>query len=86
LPAGAPPPNVEAWYASLSEAADRAGLLACDDVSAAVAALARLSGEEPVTSSDGAVLLGQVAGDAALVRFFVSDAYHELTRQLTGDG
>ena len=63
---------------------DRAGLLACDDVGAAARMLARLGGEELAVSPDGAVALGQVAGGAELVRFFLSDAYHEL-RSTLGD-
>src|SRR5262249_3357730 len=34
------------WYAALQTAANRGGLLACDDVGAAVRMLARLSGDE----------------------------------------
>jgi hypothetical protein len=76
------------WYASLSLAADRAGLLACDDVGAAARVLARLTGESQdsmaVAGGHGpdALALGQIAGVAELVRFFLSDAYHELRSQL----
>ncbi|MSP60684.1 MAG: hypothetical protein EXR72_10150 [Myxococcales bacterium] len=76
--------TITAWYAAVEESCDRAGLLACDDLAASVAMLARLSGEELALASDGSVTLGQVAGDAALVRFFLSDAYHEL-RATLGD-
>jgi hypothetical protein len=84
--------SVAGWYASLSLAADRAGLLACDDVGAAARVLARLSGESqdqmvaagghgPDALSLGAVQTS-VSGVAELVRFFLSDAYHELRGQL----
>jgi hypothetical protein len=80
----APGASIEGWFAALGQAADRAGLLACDDVGAAARMLARLGGEELAVSPDGAVALGQVAGGAELVRFFLSDAYHEL-RSTLGD-
>jgi tetratricopeptide (TPR) repeat protein len=77
------------WYAALSLAADRAGLLACDDVGAAARVLARLSGEsqDSMAAAGGHhtqdnLALGQVAGMPELVRFFLSDAYHELRSQL----
>jgi tetratricopeptide (TPR) repeat protein len=76
------------WYAALSLAADRAGLLACDDVGAAARVLSRLSGEsqDHMTQAHVGVVdglpLGQVAGVAELVRFFLSDAYHELRSTL----
>lgn len=80
----APGASIEGWFAALGQAADRAGLLASDDVAAAARMLARLGGEELAVSPDGAVALGQVAGGAELVRFFLSDAYHEL-RSTLGD-
>jgi tetratricopeptide (TPR) repeat protein len=72
------------WYTALSVAADRAGLLACDDVGAAAHVLARLSGEshDSMVAHHDDLALGQVAGVAELVRFFLSDAYHELRSQL----
>jgi tetratricopeptide (TPR) repeat protein len=70
--------TIDQWYAALSLACDRAGLLACDDVGAAARMLARLGGEELAVTSEGAVALGQVPGVAELVRFFLSDHYHEL--------
>jgi hypothetical protein len=81
--------SVDGWFAALGQACDRAGLLACDDVGAAARMLARLGGEDLVTTmgtsnSDGAVVVGQVPGIAELVRFFLSDQYHEL-RQALGD-
>ncbi len=77
-----PSQGFEAWLESLGEAASRAGLVACDDVAAAARALARLGGEELAVSEDGTVLLGQVPGGAALVRFFLSDAYHTVRSSL----
>ncbi|MDB4968944.1 MAG: repeat-containing protein [Myxococcales bacterium] len=80
----APGASIDGWFAALGQAADRAGLLACDDVGAAARMLARLGGEELAVSQDGAVALGQVVGGAELVRFFLSDAYHDL-RSTLGD-
>src|SRR5262249_2092691 len=85
------------WYASLALAADRAGLLARDDVGAARPVLFRASGAEiPAGLADGGagsllgieggLALGQVAGLAELVRFFLSDGYHELRAGLGGEG
>ncbi len=87
------------WYAALVLAADRAGLLACDDVGAAARVLARLSGEnsDAATAGDG-LAMGQVPGVSELVRFFLSDACsrpaidagravrgHDATRDATGN-
>ncbi|MDW8283999.1 MAG: hypothetical protein RMK29_20030 [Myxococcales bacterium] len=82
-----PPGPPEHFLAALSLCADRAGLLACDDVAAAIRVLGRLQGEElaVVDGTGGGVLVGQVAGAAALIRFFLSDAYHAL-RAAVQDG
>jgi hypothetical protein len=81
----APGASCDGWFAALAQAADRAGLLACDDVGAAARMLARLGGEElgPEVSGGG-LALGQIPGVAELVRFYLSDAYHEL-RTALGD-
>jgi hypothetical protein len=77
-----PGATVDGWFDALQQAADRAGLLACDDVGASARMLAQLGGEELAVSPDGAVALGQIVGGADLVRFFLSDAYHELRATL----
>ncbi len=82
LSGAAPGATIEGWFAALNQAADRAGLLACDDVGASARMLARLGGEE--LAADGGLALGQVAGVAELVRFYLSDAYNEL-RSTLGD-
>jgi tetratricopeptide (TPR) repeat protein len=74
--------SIEGWFAALGQAADRAGLIACDDVGAAARMLAKLGGEE--LAEGGALALGQIPGVAELVRFYLSDAYHEL-RTALGD-
>jgi hypothetical protein len=74
---------LDTWLEALGQACDRAGLVACGDIGAAARMLARLGGEELAVTSDGAVALGQVPGGAELVRFFLSDAYHELRQTLS---
>jgi hypothetical protein len=76
--------SVDGWFAALGQAADRAGLLACDDVGAAARMLASLGGEE--LPEGGALALGQIPGVAELVRFYLSDAYHELRTTLGDPG
>jgi hypothetical protein len=46
--------------------------------------LARLGGEE--LPEGGALALGQIPGVAELVRFYLSDAYHELRTTLGDPG
>jgi tetratricopeptide (TPR) repeat protein len=77
--------QVQAWLTALALGADRAGLLSCDDVGAAARALARLSGEDLLATGSlaaGGLTVGQVPslvpGVGELVRFFLSDAYHDL--------
>jgi len=90
------PTSATEWAADLELAADRAGLLACDDVSAAARALAFLSGGDlllPEATLDaalqirtlGGIALGQPASaehTTSLLRFFLSDAYHDLRTSL----
>ncbi len=57
-------------------------MLACDDFSAAIWAVARLSGER-LASHDATVALGAVLGGSDLVRFYLSDDYQNLRDALT---
>lgn len=66
----------EAWLDGMTALAKRAGLLACDDIDAAMRAIALLSGV-PVDASDTAGL-GAVLGGPDLLRFFLSEEYHRL--------
>ena len=82
----------QAFLTVLPMLADRAGLIFCDDLTAALRILMRLHGlkprpsDEPGTSRsqqspdglDGGILLGQVPGGTELARYYVSDRYHEL--------
>ena len=69
-----------AWIDGMLACAKRAGLVACDDFSAAIWMVARLSGER-LASHDEMVALGAVLGGADLVRFYLSDNY-QLIRDL----
>jgi hypothetical protein len=69
-----------AWMDSMLAGAKRAGLAACDDFSAAIWMVARLSGEA-LASHDDTVALGAVLGGPDLVRFYLSDNY-QLIRDL----
>ncbi|MDQ3298111.1 MAG: hypothetical protein M3619_16100, partial [Myxococcota bacterium] len=57
--------------------AKRAGLVACDDFSAAIWMVARMTGEQLATH-DATVALGSVLGGPDLVRFYLSDDYQAL--------
>jgi hypothetical protein len=70
------------WSDGMLALAKRAGLLACDDFSAAIWMVARLSGEQ-LGSHDAMVALGAVLGGADLVRFYLSDDYQHLRDVLT---
>jgi tetratricopeptide (TPR) repeat protein len=76
--AGTAPADPEAWFQALGSSCDRAGLLAADDIRAALRTLARLAGEEFILGSGGELALGAVGGGADLVRFYLSEAYHRL--------
>lgn len=78
-------PDFDRITQGLLATADRAGLVACDDVAAAARVLVRLGGGElaAIGPSDGtAVALGAVPGGSDLVRYYLSDAYHRLRTAL----
>jgi golgin subfamily B member 1 len=77
-------PDPADWFASLGRSCDRAGLMASDDVSAAVRMLARLSGQELLLGTAGEVALGAVGEGADLVRYYLSDDYHRLHQAMMG--
>ncbi len=80
------------FLAALPQLADRAGLVFCDDLTAALRILVRLNGLSQLNGDetdatrgaqtagqlDGGILLGQVPGGAELARYYLSDKYHEL--------
>ena len=81
-----PPPDTDSWMTALVLAQDRAGLVACDDIGAAIRMLARLNGEELAVTPDGAVAPGSVPGGMELVRYYLSDEYHRIDETLTAGG
>ncbi len=68
-------PNAEIMFTGLVQAANRAGLLASDDLHATARALASIEG---VPQDNGPVNPARIAGLPELLRFFVSDGYSEL--------
>ncbi len=71
-----------AWIDGMLALAKRAGLVACDDFTAAIWMVARLAGER-LASHDAIVALGSVLGGPDLVRFYLSDDYQHLRDVLT---
>ena len=65
--------------------AKRAGLVACDDFSAAIWMVAKQAGENLV-SADDTVALGSVLGGPDLVRFYLSDQYQMIRDLLSLPG
>lgn len=69
---------------ALIHSANRAGLLACRSIEAAVTALRRVDGrlEQPKSAEERVALLQDNAEVEELLRFAVSDAYFELRRRM----
>ncbi|MBA3538530.1 MAG: hypothetical protein H0T79_02775, partial [Deltaproteobacteria bacterium] len=74
--------DADAWISGMLACAKRGGLVACDDFSAAIWMVARLSGER-LANHDASVALGAVLGGPDLVRFYLSDAYQQLRDSLS---
>lgn len=74
--------DVGGWIDGMQANAKRSGLLACDDFSAAIWMIARLSGES-LHSHHAMVALGAVLGGSDLVRYYLSDDYQRLRDILT---
>lgn len=70
----------DAWIDSMLACAKRAGLVACDDLAAAIWMIARQSGDNLESAGDTAAL-GAVLGGPDLVRFYLSDQY-QMVRDL----
>jgi tetratricopeptide (TPR) repeat protein len=69
--------DVDNWVDAMVGAANRAGLFACDDFAAAASMLFRIAGENMALTSEGALALGALQGGEALVRFYLTDEYHQ---------
>ncbi|MGE3542313.1 MAG: tetratricopeptide repeat protein, partial [Kofleriaceae bacterium] len=72
-----------AWIDGMAACARRAGVIACDDFSAAIWMVARMSGEHLIHRED-TIALGAVLGGADLVRFYLSDEYQRLRNAISG--
>ena len=83
-----PTQTVAEVVASFTLCADRAGLLACDDIATAVQMLVKLTGDDAASHglSDVAGTIGMVLGHAPngaeLLHYYLSDTFHELTQTL----
>jgi hypothetical protein len=86
LAVGGNPLDPLLWMTGLALGADRAGLLACDDVAAAARVLVRMGGSDLPVGADAAVALGAVPGGAELVRYYLGEDYHRLRSALSPDG
>lgn len=75
MPAGVEPDEL---FHALMLSANRAGMLACDDIAAACRALARLANEDLAVDPNGAVALGAVVGGLELVRYYLAEDYSRL--------
>jgi tetratricopeptide (TPR) repeat protein len=74
------------WMAALAKTADRAGLVACDDVAAASRLLVAIGGSNLLAGEGGAVALGAVPGGVDLVRYYLGEDYHRLRAMLSQEG
>ena len=79
-----PTQTVAEVVSSFALCAERAGLLAADDIATAVQVMVRMQGEEVAALGEGAsgLVLGHAPHGAELVRYFLSDTFHELTLTL----
>ena len=83
-----PTQTVTEVVASFASCADRAGLLAADDITTAVQVLVKMQGDEATALGLGepaastSLVLGQATHGAELVRYFLSDTFHELAQTL----
>ena len=79
-----PTQTVAEVVSSFAICAERAGLMAADDIATAVQVMVRMQGEDVAALGEGAsgLVLGHAPPGAELVRYFLSDTFHELTLTL----
>jgi tetratricopeptide (TPR) repeat protein len=70
------------WFSSIDRTANQAGLVACDDITAAMRMAAQLSGEELAVGSKGEVAVQLIVDGPELVKYFLSEDYVRLRRKL----
>lgn len=76
--------RAERWLAAVDQQANSHGLLACDDIEAALRMLAHLTGQELALGPEGQVELRLLPDGAELVRVFLSADYLALRRKVVG--
>ena len=71
------------WLAAVDRSANQHGLLACDEIGAALRMLAQLGGQELAIGPAGEVSVQLVSDGPALVSFFLSSDYLTLRRKVS---
>ncbi|MEZ4366051.1 MAG: hypothetical protein R2939_07160 [Kofleriaceae bacterium] len=74
--------DVDAWLDDMAACARRAGLVACGSLAAASEMIARLAGEPPAVDDEVAAVVGLRVPGPDLVRYYLSDEFHQLRREL----
>lgn len=82
LMAGRPPQDPLRWLATVQQTAAAHGLLACDDIGAALRMLAILGQQELALGPKGEVAVRSVTDGPELLQYFFSDRYVQLRRRL----
>ena len=70
------------WLAAVDRSANQHGLLACDEIGAALRMLAQLGGQELAIGPAGEVSVQLVSDGPALVSFFLSQDYLMLRKRV----
>jgi tetratricopeptide (TPR) repeat protein len=70
------------WFAGVDRTANNTGLVACNDVSAALRMMAQLGGQDLAVGPRGEIAVQLVTDGPELVQFFLSDNYTKLRRRL----
>jgi tetratricopeptide (TPR) repeat protein len=78
-----PEQDVARWIEAACNGPRRAGLVACDDFAAAARALVRMGGEAPGPGEEQGIACGLAVCGEDLVRYYLSDEYHQLREILT---
>ncbi|MCA9669182.1 MAG: hypothetical protein KC503_26480 [Myxococcales bacterium] len=82
IESGAEPEHPSRWLDRVEQEANGLGLLACDDIAAALRMSATLGGQELALGPDGTVAVKAVSGGPEMVQLYLSDAYEEARKRL----
>ena len=77
------PPLFEEWWLGFGETIDRAGLLGCGDLHAALRVIARDTGF-PLAPDDPLIQLEQMPNGVRLLRFYLSSEFDRLSAAVGG--